>query len=377
MKKHLSIALSFALFISSGVMANANNFSDTKNHWAKDSIEKVVTLGYMKGLGNNRFGTGKNISREELAAIVVRLAGDPSASTTLKFSDTSGRWSEQVILKSVASDLMLPIHSDNFAPVQNATREEVARAIQRTLRYKGVQLQTTPQNFSDIANSSYQSEIQYVASLSIMSGYPDGTFAPRKSVTRAELASIIVRTNEVINGGILPQTQSASQNVEKKTQLTTKNEQKNKNAKQKQSSDIINVTVQTIQGTTTVSGKYNWEYAQKVLDLVNAERTKAGVSPLTSADDLDSGTALRAAELTVFWDHTRPNGKPFHTVGTDCWAENIAAGQQTPEEVVNSWMNSPNHRKNILNKEFKRMSVSLFIPNHSSQYTAYWVQHFA
>lgn len=377
MKKHFSIALSLALFISSGAMAKADNFSDAQNHWAKDSIEKVVTLGYMKGLGDNRFGTQKNVSREELAAIVVRLAGDPSASTSLKFSDTVGRWSEQVILKSVASDFMVPVNSNNFAPAQNATREEVARAIQRSLRYKGVQLPTTPQNFSDIANSPYQSEIQNVASLGIMSGYPDGTFAPRKSITRAELASIIVRANEVINGGILPQTQSASQKPEKKTQVTAKKDQKKNSAKPKQSSDIINVTVQTSQGTTTVSGKYNREYAQKVLELVNAERTKAGISPLKWADDLDSGTDIRAAELTVFWDHTRPNGKPFHSVGTDCWSENIAAGQQSPQEVVNSWMNSPGHRKNIMNKEYTKMSVSLFIPNQTTEYKTYWVQHFA
>ncbi len=377
MKRHLCIALSLALFISSGAMANANNFSDANNHWAKDSIEKVVTLGYMKGLGDNRFGTKKNVSREELAAIVVRLAGDPSTSTSLKFNDTDGRWSEQVILKSVASDFMVPIDSNSFAPAQNATREEVARAVQRSLRHRGVQLPTTPKNFSDIANSPYQSEIQNVASLNIMSGYPDGTFAPRKSITRAELASIIVRANEVINGGIIPQTQSASQKSETKTQVTAKNEQKKKSAKPKQSSDIINISVQTSQGTTTISGKYNREYAQKVLELVNAERKKAGVSQLKWADDLDSGTAIRAAELTVFWDHTRPNGKPFHSVGTDCLSENIAAGQQSPEQVVNSWMNSPGHRKNMMNKEYTKMSVALFIPNHSSQYTTYWVQHFA
>lgn len=56
-------------------------------------------------------------------------------------------------------------------------------------------------------------------------------------------------------------------------------------------------------------------------------------------------------------------------------AENISAGQMTPEEVVKAWMKSPGHKKNILNKEMTLLGVGFF-ENEDSKYRVYWVQNF-
>lgn len=373
MKKILSIVM--ALLISSGAVY-ANNFSDVQNHWAKDSIEKAIVLGYMKGYQDNTFGANKKVTREELAAIIVRLAGDPSTSTSLNFNDTKGRWSEQAILKSVASDFMVPINSTTFAPAQNATREEVARAVQRALRYKGVTFQNSSETFSDNEKSLYKGEISNVVSYKIMGGYPDGTFAPRKPITRAELASILVRATEVMNGGVLIQAQS-SPKQHKPAEKSIPKSTSTPNAKPKQSSNIITVSIQTQTGSTTVQGRYHSEYALKVLELINIERKKAGVPELSWGTSMDAGTALRAAEIAKKFEHERPNGKDCFSVGTDFYAENIAAYQASPEEVVSSWMNSAGHRANILNPQYTQMSVALFIEQAPTTYNGmYWVQHF-
>jgi uncharacterized protein YkwD len=53
--------------------------------------------------------------------------------------------------------------------------------------------------------------------------------------------------------------------------------------------------------------------------------------------------------------------------------ENIAAGQRTPQEVVNSWMNSPGHRANILNRNYTKIGVGYA---SGGEYGTYWTQMF-
>lgn len=54
--------------------------------------------------------------------------------------------------------------------------------------------------------------------------------------------------------------------------------------------------------------------------------------------------------------------------------ENIAAGQSSPQNVMDSWMNSPGHRKNILNPDFEYIGVGLA---RGGSYGIYWAQEFA
>lgn len=55
------------------------------------------------------------------------------------------------------------------------------------------------------------------------------------------------------------------------------------------------------------------------------------------------------------------------------WGENIADGQHTPTAVVSAWMNSPEHRANIMNIEYRLLGVGFA---RSQDGTEWWVQHF-
>lgn len=117
----------------------------------------------------------------------------------------------------------------------------------------------------------------------------------------------------------------------------------------------------------------------QVLNLVNAERAKYGLAPLSwDAVNLAPGAAVRAQEIAVYFSHTRPDGSSCFTAITNpgMVGENIAAGQRSPEEVVNDWMNSPGHRANILNARFTKLGVGYFY-NSQDMYRYYWVQMFS
>ena len=117
------------------------------------------------------------------------------------------------------------------------------------------------------------------------------------------------------------------------------------------------------------------EFAQQVLELVNKERAKRGIAPLRLSDDLINAANIRAEEISRLFSHTRPNGEPCHSMfhnGQYTIGENIAAGNSTPEETVEQWMNSPGHRENIF---YKELGVGYYYKSNS-EYKYYWVQLF-
>lgn len=122
------------------------------------------------------------------------------------------------------------------------------------------------------------------------------------------------------------------------------------------------------------------DYATEVVRLVNIERTKNGLSPLTMTQNLNNAATVRANEIVTSFSHTRPDGTSCFTVLKDlgisynACGENIAAGQRTPAEVVNAWMNSEGHRANILNSSFNKIGVG--VVENSSSYGIYWSQMF-
>ena len=119
-------------------------------------------------------------------------------------------------------------------------------------------------------------------------------------------------------------------------------------------------------------------FPEEVLQLVNKERARVGARPLRLNDELLAGAKIRAEEITRHFSHDRPDGKSCFTVLRNrnrTLGENIAAGNATPEAVVDQWMHSPGHRANILNKDFKELGVGYYYKENST-YKHYWIQMF-
>lgn len=121
-----------------------------------------------------------------------------------------------------------------------------------------------------------------------------------------------------------------------------------------------------------ISGKRDYAAAYKVLELVNKQRTKKGLSKLKMDKSLLETAMLRSAETAVCFSHTRPNGSTCFSANDLMMAENIAAGQTSATEVMTSWMNSSGHKANILDSSSTSIGIGCFI--HNGVY--YWVQCF-
>ncbi len=128
-------------------------------------------------------------------------------------------------------------------------------------------------------------------------------------------------------------------------------------------------------------------FIKRVLDLTNLERTKAGLSPLKLNSQLTQAAQLHSEDManSDYFSHRGYNGSSvgdrIYACGYKytCAAENIAAGQTTPEEVVQAWMESPGHRKNILNSKYEEIGIGYYYLAHDTgevNYNHYWTQNF-
>ena len=120
-------------------------------------------------------------------------------------------------------------------------------------------------------------------------------------------------------------------------------------------------------------------YVQRIVELVNEERAKAGLNALTLKEDITEAAQVRAVECETLFSHTRPNGTSFVTALKEAGVsyrgagENIAWGQKTPEQVMEGWMNSAGHRANILNEKYTSIGVGYY---QNASGVNYWSQLF-
>lgn len=134
--------------------------------------------------------------------------------------------------------------------------------------------------------------------------------------------------------------------------------------------------------TVTVIAPPIEQWKRDVLALVNQERAKHGLAALTWGSTCEGAANLRAKEIMTSYSHTRPDGSswsttcPIPSTGGKS-GENLNAGNAavSPKTVVASWMASPDHRKNILDPDFKHLSVG-FVFDPNSAHKTYWSQYF-
>lgn len=114
-----------------------------------------------------------------------------------------------------------------------------------------------------------------------------------------------------------------------------------------------------------------------VISLTNVERARAGCGPLRRDDRLDTAALGHSLDMAtkVYFAHDSTDGRTFADRIREAGylspgGENIARGQTTAAEVVRAWMDSPGHKRNILDCTFTTIGVGY------AQHGDYWTQDF-
>ncbi len=148
-------------------------------------------------------------------------------------------------------------------------------------------------------------------------------------------------------------------------------------------SPLWTLTVHSASLVHTVTLHDSSDYAAQVLMHTNAYRQQHGCPALTLNSQLSQAAQRHSDDMALndFMSHTGSDGSsPWDRIRATGYtyrraAENVAAGYQTPAQVVDGWYNSPGHRANMLNCELQELGVG-YSRRTGTQYTHYWAQVF-
>ncbi|OEF98888.1 hypothetical protein BHF71_02880 [Vulcanibacillus modesticaldus] len=173
-----------------------NDFEEiAKIDWAVAAIARLTMLGVFNGDENNNFRPFDKMTREEFATVIMRVLQLETVTTTeITYDDVKrGSWSDEAIKAVVANKLMNGKRVGNrliFAPKDLITRAEIATILVRALN---LQVSDYPSPFSDTSGHWARREIDIAYHNGLIKGRSKDRFAPDEEATRAEVAVMLVR----------------------------------------------------------------------------------------------------------------------------------------------------------------------------------------
>lgn len=336
--------------------AQAAEFSDVTKY--KQEIEYLAGKGIITGYEDGYFKPNAHLTRLQAVTMILRekgitdyTAADPGF-TDLK----KGNYGYDRVAKAVELGILSGKTANNGTAYFDAgaplTRGQMAKIL-----VQGYNLPKTGDvQFKDVSSTNgFKDDISILATEHITTGHLDGTFRPNAKLTREHFAVFMARLlNEDFKTEKNPTPPVTQPNIpdipSKPDKPTTENPD-----------------------STIVS-----QAERNVLKLTNIEREKVGVPPLQLHPTLQKTAREKSTDMALnnyfshdsptygsAFDHMKANGITYRSA-----AENIAGGYTTAQAVVEGWMNSPGHRRNMLDGSYTHIGIG-----HEKSGN-YWTQQF-
>jgi hypothetical protein len=164
-------------------------FLDILEHWVSEYINMIVERGIILGYPDRTFKPDNKVTRGEFASMIIRTFDIDPIEGSL-FDDTLDNWAESSINGAVGEGIITGYEDNTFRPNAPITREEMAVMISRALN---IDEEVVEEYFDDIDTASpwAQLSISRLGNRKILTGFPDGTFRPKDTLTRAEAVKVI------------------------------------------------------------------------------------------------------------------------------------------------------------------------------------------
>ncbi len=188
------------------VEPNVIKFKDlTGFEWAEESINSLVNRGVLNGYSVNEFSPASNLTRAEFCKIGCLVFGIDCNVKEASFKDVSGDdWFSKYVYSLSDKKIVNGVGDGVFNPNSPITREDVCVIAYRLLKIDNGTISPSDEiSFEDKGEiSDYAIEaVKYLNEKGIIKGY-DGSFFPKKTITRAEIAVMMNRIYDYRNGVI-------------------------------------------------------------------------------------------------------------------------------------------------------------------------------
>lgn len=185
------------------VVYNPVEFSDVTDHWAKDSINNMGSKMVISGVGANNYDPDRDITRAEVAAIVVRAFGLEDGLGEETFNDVSESvWFCGAVKTAVSYGLIKGCGDGTFQPNDKITREQAMAIIPHAMDKTGLEVKITETEIEELLSdyteatsvSSYAMEsVAACIKTGIVNGRTETSLAQQSTISRAEVAVIVER----------------------------------------------------------------------------------------------------------------------------------------------------------------------------------------
>jgi len=185
------------------VLGLESDFADVDGHWSESHVESMANKLIVEGYEDGTFGPDVQITRAEFATLIVRALGLSSkTAAAADFSDVASTdWFANAVALAVDAGIVNGYEDGTFQPNKVITREELAAMVVRASAFAGTELSVAANEASSIlaglkdADTIVWADAEIAAAVDagIIEGYEDGTFGAGKTATRAEASTMIRR----------------------------------------------------------------------------------------------------------------------------------------------------------------------------------------
>lgn len=178
-------------------------FSDIISHWSREAVEYVYENGLFNGSTATLFNPDGVMNRAMAVTVLQRLSGNSSTTFTALFTDVAEKdWYSSAVTWGASTDIVRGNGNGTFSPLSSVTREQMASFLYRyavTYGYTdGTANTSVLSTFADGASVSSwaQAEMAWAVENGLFSGRSGNKLDPSSTISRAEVATVIMRFAE-------------------------------------------------------------------------------------------------------------------------------------------------------------------------------------
>ena len=163
------------------------------NDWSRPALIFTVENGIFAGDENHNLNPGNNITRAEMAAVLVRLLGAKESADLSAFTDLDkNAWYMTELSAAVKAGIFGGVSATSMEPNDPITREQAVVVLSRAFGIVSED-RTSYNNFTDGSQVSpyARDALSAMRETGLANGYEDGSFRPQSSITRAEVAQLL------------------------------------------------------------------------------------------------------------------------------------------------------------------------------------------
>ncbi|MBE7037473.1 MAG: hypothetical protein E7404_01065 [Ruminococcaceae bacterium] len=177
-----------------------NPFDDvSENDWYYEAVEYVYKNEFLKGVNDNTFAPSTKINRAMLVTVLYRMEGEPDVTDDSGFADVEkGSYYEKAVIWAKENGIVNGIAELEFAPQKDLTREQIAAILYRYAEFKNMdtsfeEKDVTAYDDYDLISEYALPAIKWANAKGLINGRTENTLNPSDSATRAEISAVLLR----------------------------------------------------------------------------------------------------------------------------------------------------------------------------------------